>query len=68
MVVVSGLMRFMIDCTCYPRRRYSKVPRLVYQIMKDKQLKMKLKEYHLPTHGDRQVHGVLISVLIIEVS
>ena len=63
------------------RRRYSKIPRMVYQIMKDRQLKAKLKEFHLSTSGDRQVRiffgiwhiaalilGTEESVLISEVS
>ena len=54
---------------------------MVYQIMKDRQLKVKLKEFHLSTSGDRQVRiffgiwhtaalilGTEESVLISEVS
>ena len=31
-----------------------RLPKFVFSIMKDRELKKKLKEYHLPTHGQRK--------------
>lgn len=35
-------------------RSLPRLPKLCFNIMKEKQLKNKLREYHLPTHGSRQ--------------
>ncbi|CAI8041257.1 E3 ubiquitin-protein ligase RAD18 [Geodia barretti] len=52
---LDGCLRNPDSSNSQTQRKYAKIPRLVYQIMKDRQLKSKLKEHHLPTHGDRQV-------------